>query len=76
MNTQKTQIVENQVVTQDRIAKNACNVYLKQMQGGKLMGCAQPKKIANKMYIYLGVKCDYDECFVWISNHVSQQKLF
>ena len=63
-------------VTKHRIAKNACNFYLKQMQGGKSMRCAQPEKIAKKMYNYLGVKCEHDESHVWIKNHVSQLKMF
>ena len=63
-------------VTKHRIASNACKLYLKEMQGGKSMRCAQPEKIAKKMYIYLGVKCEHDECYVWIKNHVAQQRLF
>ena len=53
-------------VTKHRIATNACNLYLKQMQGGKSMRCAQPEKIAKNMYNYLGVKCDHYECYVWL----------
>lgn len=60
----------------ERIATNACNLYLKQMQRGKPMRAAQPEKIANKMYIYLGVKCEHDESHVWIEKHVSQLKMF
>ena len=60
----------------ERIAINACKLYLKQMQGGKSMRCAQPEKIANKMYKYLGVKCEHDECYVWIEKDVSQLKMF
>ena len=60
----------------ERIAINACNFYLKQMQGGKSMRAAQPEKIANKMYNYLGVKCGYDKSHLWIKNHVSQLKMF
>ena len=63
-------------VIKQRIAANACNFYLKQMQGGKSMRCAQPEKIAKKMYNYLGVKCGYDKSHVWIKNHVSQLKMF
>jgi hypothetical protein len=59
----------------ERIATNACNVYLKEMQQGKPMRCAQPQKIAQKMYSYLNVKCNFDESSVWIDS-VSQLKLF
>ena len=60
----------------ERIAINACNFYLKEMQGGKPMRAAQPEKIAKKMYIYLGVKCEHDKSHVWIKNHVAQLKMF
>ena len=60
----------------ERIATNACNVYLKEVKGGRSMRCAQPEKIAKKMYIYLGVKCEHDESHVWIQKHVSQLKMF
>lgn len=61
-------------VVKNRITENACNFYLQQMQGGELMRAAQPDKIAKKMYLSLGIKCEHDESHVWIKN--VQQKLF
>lgn len=58
-----------------RIATNACNYYLKEMEKGKAMRCAHPKKIAEKMQKYLNVKCNYNEYKVWLEN-ASQLTLF
>lgn len=61
-------------ITANRIKMNACKHYLKLMQDGKPMRCANPKAIAKQIYYYTGVACNYNKYSVWISDF--QYELF